>query len=111
MAVALLDVIGLMMFLPLLPLYALRLHAVPATIGFLTASFPVAQLASSPIWGRVSDRYGRRPVLLVGLAGSAVAYVIFGVASALWLLFASRFVRSEERRGGKEGRSRGWPHP
>src|SRR2546422_6047050 len=73
MAVALLDVIGLMMFLPLLPLYALRLHAVPATIGFLTASFPVAQLASSPIWGRVSDRYGRRPVLLVGLAGSAVA--------------------------------------
>src|SRR3989449_4328946 len=93
MAVALLDVIGLMMFLPLLPLYALRLHAVPATIGFLTASFPVAQLASSPIWGRVSDRYGRRPVLLVGLTGSAVAYVIFGFASALWLLFASRFVQ------------------
>ena len=93
MAVAFVDMIGLMMIVPLLPLYALRLHADPATIGFLSASFPVAQLASSPVWGRVSDRYGRRPVLLVGLSGSAIAYVIFGFAGALWLLFASRFVQ------------------
>ena len=93
MAVAFVDMIGLTLVLPLLALYALKLHASPTTIGFLTASFPVAQLVASPIWGRVSDRYGRRPALLVGLAASAVAYVIFGLASSLWLLFLSRFVQ------------------
>ena len=93
MAVAFVDMVGLMLVLPLMPLYAMRLHANPATIGFLIAAFPVAQLASSPVWGRVSDRYGRRPAILVGLAGSAVAYLIFGFAHALWLLFVSRFVQ------------------
>src|SRR6266566_4007523 len=75
MAVAFVDMIGLMLVLPLLPLYALHLHASATTIGFLTASFPVAQLLASPVWGRVSDRYGRRPALLVGLTASAQAYV------------------------------------
>src|SRR5437879_12564348 len=93
MAVAFVDMIGLMLVLPLLPLYALHLHASATTIGFLTASFPVAQLVASPVWGRVSDRYGRRPALLVGLAASALAYVIFGLAGSLWLLFVSRFVQ------------------
>src|SRR5205085_2907300 len=83
--VAFVDMIGLTLVLPLLALYALKLHVSPTTIGFLTASFPVAQLVASPIWGRVSDRYGRRPALLVGLAASAVAYLIFGLASSLWL--------------------------
>jgi len=93
MAVAFVDMIGLMMVFPLLPLYAQRLHATPTVIGFLSASFPVAQLAASPVWGRVSDRYGRRPALLVGLAASAIAYVIFGFAHTLWVLFMSRFVQ------------------
>jgi len=93
MAVAFVDMIGLMMVIPLLPLYAQHLQADPATIGFLAASFPVAQLASSPVWGRVSDRYGRRPALLVGLGASAIAYLIFGFADSLWLLFVSRFVQ------------------
>ena len=93
MAVAFVDMIGLMMVFPLLPHYARDLHADPATIGLLSASFPIAQLASSPVWGRVSDRYGRRPALLVGLTASAIAYVIFGFASTLWLLFVSRFVQ------------------
>src|SRR5437763_12980379 len=93
MAVAFVDMIGLTLVLPLLALYALHLHASPTTIGFLTASFPVAQLVASPIWGRVSDRYGRRPALLAGLAASALAYLIFGLAGSLWLLFVSRFVQ------------------
>src|SRR5216117_1155086 len=93
MAVAFVDMIGLTLVLPLLALYALHLHASPTTIGFLTASFPVAQLVASPIWGRVSDRYGRRPALLVGLSASAIAYLIFGLAGSLWLLFVSRFVQ------------------
>src|SRR3989454_2678183 len=93
MAVAFVDMIGLTLVLPLLALYALHLHASPTTIGFLTASFPVAQLVASPVWGRVSDRYGRRPALLAGLAASALAYLIFGLAGSLWLLFVSRFVQ------------------
>src|SRR5947207_8188949 len=75
MAVAFVDMIGLTLVLPLLALYALKMQADATTIGFLTASFPVAQLIASPVWGRVSDRYGRRPALLVGLAASALAYV------------------------------------
>jgi len=93
MAVAFVDMIGLMLVLPLLPLYALHLQADATTIGFLTASFPVAQLLASPVWGRVSDRYGRRPAVLVGLTASTIAYVIFGFAGSLWLLFLSRFVQ------------------
>src|ERR671923_423345 len=93
MAVAFVDMIGLMMVIPLLPLYAKRLDASASLIGVLSASFPVAQLASSPVWGRVSDRYGRRPALLVGLTASAIAYVIFGFAGTLWGLFVSRFVQ------------------
>jgi MFS family permease len=90
MAVAFVDMIGLMMVVPLLPIYARDLGAGATVIGFLTAAFPIAQLSSSPGWGRVSDRYGRRPVLLVGLAASAVAYVIFGFATTLTMLFLSR---------------------
>src|SRR5256884_153352 len=93
MAVAFVDMIGLMLVLPLLPLYATHLHASATTIGFLTAAFPVAQLLASPVWGRVSDRYGRRPALLVGLTASTLAYVVFGLAGSLWLLFVSRFVQ------------------
>lgn len=93
MAVAFIDMIGLMMVFPLLPLYAQRMQADPATIGVLSASFPIAQLAASPVWGRVSDRYGRRPALLAGLTASAVAYVVFGFAATLSLLFVSRFVQ------------------
>jgi multidrug resistance protein len=93
MAVAFVDMIGLTLVLPLLALYALKLNASPTTIGLLTASFPVAQLVASPVWGRVSDRYGRRPALLAGLAASTMAYLIFGLAGSLWLLFVSRFVQ------------------
>src|SRR6266702_1386748 len=92
-SLAFVDMIGLMLVLPLLPLYAKDLHADPITIGFLTASFPVAQLMASPVWGRVSDRYGRRPALLVGLTASAIAYAVFGFATSLWLLFVSRFIQ------------------
>jgi MFS family permease len=93
MAVAFVDMIGLMMVVPVLPLYAQSMNADPTTIGLLAASFPVAQLASSPVWGRLSDRIGRRPALLAGLTASAVAYVIFGFAASLSVLFVSRFVQ------------------
>jgi multidrug resistance protein len=93
MLVAFVDMMGLMIIWPLLPLYAVNLHATATTVGLLAASFPIAQLVSSPVWGYVSDRYGRRPALLVGLGASAFAYIVFGFAHTVWLLFVSRFVQ------------------
>jgi MFS family permease len=93
MLVAFVDMMGLMIIWPLLPLYAKNFGATATVVGLLAASFPVAQLVSSPVWGYVSDRYGRRPALLVGLGASAFAYVVFGFAHSVWLLFLSRFVQ------------------
>jgi len=93
MAVCFVDMLGLMLVAPLMAFYAKRMSAPDWMVGPLIASFAVAQLVSSPVWGKVSDRYGRRPAMLIGLAGSAVAYAIFGYATSLWMLFASRLVQ------------------
>ncbi len=87
------DMLGFAMVLPLLPFYALNLHATPAMVGWVIASFSIAQLITAPFWGRLSDRYGRRPALMIGLFASALAYLVFGLANALWLLFLSRVVQ------------------
>jgi MFS family permease len=92
-AIAFVDMVGFMLVLPLLPFYALKMHATPFQIGVIYAAFSIAQIMSAPVWGRVSDRYGRRPALLIGLLAAAAAYVVFGFADSLWLLFASRFVQ------------------
>jgi multidrug resistance protein len=92
-AVCFVDMIGLMIVAPLLAPFARRFGAADWVVGLLFSSFAIAQLLSSPVWGRVSDRYGRRPALLVGLAGSMFAYLIFGFANSLWLLFVCRLVQ------------------
>jgi MFS family permease len=92
-AVATVDMIGGAMVFPLIPFYALKLHATPTTVGMIIASFFVAQLISAPLWGRVSDHYGRRPALLIGLTASTIAFFVFGFANAVWLLFACRIVQ------------------
>jgi len=92
-AIAFVDMVGFMLVLPLLPFYALDMHASPFQIGLIYSAFSIAQIMSAPVWGRVSDRYGRRPALLIGLLAAAAAYVVFGFADSLWLLFASRFVQ------------------
>ena len=93
MITAFVDMVGLLMIIPLLPFYAKHLGANGFVVGLLVSSFAIAQLITAPIWGRFSDRYGRRPALLVGLSASAIAYVVFGFADALWLLFLSRLVQ------------------
>jgi multidrug resistance protein len=92
-AVNFVDMIGFMIVLPILPFYALKLHATPEAIGWMIASFSIAQLLAAPLWGRMSDRYGRRPALLIGLSASALAYMVFGLATSVWLLFLSRLVQ------------------
>jgi DHA1 family tetracycline resistance protein-like MFS transporter len=90
------DLIGFGIVLPLLPLYGKHMGANGLMIGLLMASFSAMQFIFAPWWGRLSDRVGRRPVLLVSLGGSALSYVIFAVASgmkgpeALWVLLFSR---------------------
>ncbi len=86
------DLIGFGILIPLLPLYADEFGASPAAIGALFATYSLAQFVFSPLWGRVSDRWGRRPVLLVTIAGSAVGSLLTGMAGALPLLFLGRFV-------------------
>jgi len=87
------DMIGFAIVLPLMPYYALKLNATPEQIGLLIAAYSIAQLLMAPFWGRISDRYGRRPTLLIGLTAAAVAYVVFAFANSLWLLFLSRLIQ------------------
>src|SRR5688572_11613326 len=93
MVTAFVDMVGVLMVLPLLPFYAVEMKASALTIGLLVSAFSVAQLIAAPMWGRVSDRYGRRPALMAGLAASAVAYVVFAYADSLWMLLVSRLVQ------------------
>jgi multidrug resistance protein len=93
MATVFVDMIGFTIVLPLLPFYATRFGAKPAMVGVLISAFAFAQLVTSPFWGRLSDRYGRRPMILTGLVLSAVAYVLFGLAHGLVVLFVSRLVQ------------------
>jgi MFS family permease len=104
MATAFVDMVGLLMIIPLLPFYVktlggsgfavLGMHfGIGIISGFIVAAFTFAQLLSAPMWGRFSDRVGRRPTLLIALGASAIAYLIFGFAHSLLVLFLSRVVQ------------------
>lgn len=108
MATVFVDMMGFLMVLPLLPFYAERLGADAVVVTLLIAAFSLAQLLTSPFWGRFSDRLGRRPMIILGLLVSAAAFVLFGWASGiaggaeaapgdaptgLWLLFVSRIIQ------------------
>jgi MFS family permease len=93
MITAFIDMAGVLMVVPLLPFYAKTMGAGGFVVGALVAAFSIAQIISAPMWGRFSDRYGRRPALLVGLGASAIAFVIFAYADSLWVLFLSRIVQ------------------
>ena len=90
---AFVDMVGLLMVIPLMPYFARELGAGSLMVTILVVSFTAAQLLSAPLWGRFSDRYGRRPALLVGLGSAAVAYIVFALADSLWLLLLSRVVQ------------------
>src|SRR5215471_823760 len=104
MITAFIDMVGLLMIIPLLPFYVQELGGAGVSIlgwhmgvgtitGFIVTAFTIAQLISAPLWGRFSDRVGRRPTLIIALAASGIAYLIFGFAHSLWLLFLSRLVQ------------------
>jgi MFS transporter, DHA1 family, tetracycline resistance protein len=84
------DLVGFGLVIPLLPFYAVRFAASPQQVTALVAIYSLTQLLTAPLWGRLSDRIGRRPVLLLSLIAFAFAYLWLGAATALWMLFAAR---------------------
>jgi len=92
LVIILVDLIGLSIIVPLMPLYAARFGASPMIIGLLGATYPAMQFIGAPILGRLSDRFGRRPILLVSQIGTFLGFLLLGFANALWLLFLSRII-------------------
>lgn len=86
------DLIGFGIVIPLLPLYSERFGATGFTAGLLLTSYSLMQFFFAPMWGRLSDKIGRRPVLLISLAISAIGYCVWGAANSLEMLFVSRII-------------------
>jgi len=75
MVTAFMDMVGVLMVLPLLPFFVKDMGAGGLVVGMLVSSFSIAQLLMAPVWGRLSDHYGRRPVLVIAMTASGIAYV------------------------------------
>lgn len=90
--VVVIDLIGFGIIIPLLPFFAEHYQASPFQVGLLMAVYSLTQFVAAPFWGLLSDRIGRRPVLLFSLAGAVLAYLWLGVAEELWALFAARAI-------------------
>src|SRR3984957_6622855 len=86
------DLVGFGVVIPLLPYYALDFHASPLAVTSMMSCYSLGQFFSSPLLGRLSDRIGRKPVILASLVCSIASYVWLGFASALWMLFAARLL-------------------
>ena len=88
------DLIGFGIVIPVLPYYAenTRFGATPREVGLLFASYSVMQLIFAPVLGRLSDKYGRRPILFISLLGTSLGFLILGFATTLWMLFLGRII-------------------
>src|SRR6266481_445228 len=88
------DLVGFGIVIPVLPFYAegSRFNATPRTVGLLFASYSLMQLIFAPILGRLSDKYGRRPVLLISIIGTGIGFLILGLAKTLTMLFVGRIL-------------------
>lgn len=84
--------VGFGIMIPVLPFYAEEIGASPIELGFLMAIYSFMQLIFAPMWGKVSDRIGRKPVLLIGIAGLALSFFIMAVSTNLWMLFLARTI-------------------
>jgi len=114
--------LGFGMIIPIMPFYIKSFGASGSALGTLMAIYGAMQLIFAPLWGSLSDRYGRKPILMIGVLGNAIAQLIFGLSTELWMLFAARAlsgilssatlptamayigdITSPEQRGGKMG--------
>ena len=86
------DLLGFGIIIPLLPFYAESYGASAFKVGLLGTSFSLMQFLFSPVWGRLSDRVGRRPIILIGLAGSCLSYLVLALADSLAIIFFARII-------------------
>lgn len=87
-----LVMVGFGIIIPVLPFYAEELGASPTELGLLMAVYSLMQLIFSPMWGSLSDRLGRKPMLLIGIFGLAISFFMMAMAKSLWMLFAARTI-------------------
>ncbi len=90
--IVLIDLLGLTIIIPIMPLYATTFNATPLLIGLLGAAYPIMQFIGAPLLGRLSDQYGRKPVLVVSQIGTFIGFIILGLANSLWMLFLARII-------------------
>src|SRR5918994_5671371 len=88
------DLVGFSIVIPLLPFYVegTQFDASPRAVGLLFASYSVMQLVFSPVLGRLSDKYGRRPVLLLSIIGTGIGFLVLGFATTVFMLFVGRIL-------------------
>jgi MFS transporter, DHA1 family, multidrug resistance protein len=91
-AVMFLVMVGFGIIIPVLPFYAEDVGATPTELGLLMAVYSLMQLLFAPVWGRISDRIGRKPVIMIGIFGLALSFFLMAVSSQLWMLFAARII-------------------
>ncbi|KJE28360.1 lacY proton/sugar symporter family protein [Geobacillus kaustophilus] len=84
--------VGFGIIIPVLPFYAEKIGATPTQLGWLMAVYSFMQFLFAPMWGKLSDRYGRKPMLLVGIFGLALSFFLLAAATKLWMLFAARII-------------------
>ena len=87
-----LVMVGFGIIIPVLPFYAQNLGANPTELGWLMAVYSAMQLIFAPVWGRISDRIGRKPVMLVGISGLALSFFLMAIATEFWMLFVARII-------------------
>lgn len=90
--IVLFDLVGFGIVLPLIPYYATELGGSPLDVGVIMAVYSLMQFLFAPLWGSLSDRFGRRPLLILGLVGSALSYVVYGLATSVGMLLLSRLL-------------------
>src|SRR5512137_1987035 len=90
--IVLIDLLGLTIIIPLMPLYAASFGANAFMIGLLGAAYPVMQFIGAPFLGRLSDRFGRKPILVVSQLGTLIGFLVLGFAGSLWMLFLARII-------------------